>query len=384
MRSLLCAAGAAGLLLLSAAAPPATAAAETSAAGTFAAGTFAAGTFAAGTSAAGTSAALTSAPETDGFTIKDPRITESSGLAASRAHPGVYWTHNDSDDGPYVYAVDSRTGRTVATVTLRGIGTPRDVEAVSVGPDGYVYVGDIGDNRGGTWSHVWIYRFREPARLRDQALPAAQFTVTYDDGPRDAESLMVHPVTGRVYIASKKQSGGALYEGPQRLSTSGGNVFRRVADVDLWATDGAFSPDGSRLVLRGYFGARMYRWHNGRPKDIGSVGVPFQRQGESVSFTPDGRTLMFGSEGASSEVQPVGLSGNQIPDGAAKGGATGSSGSTGQPGSSGPSSSPGSNAGKGGGSWAGTGPTGNVLRGAAVLGVAALLILGLRRLLRRR
>lgn len=31
------------------------------------------------------------------FTIKDPRITESSGLAASRAHPGVYWTHNDQD-----------------------------------------------------------------------------------------------------------------------------------------------------------------------------------------------------------------------------------------------------------------------------------------------
>ncbi|MFD5644400.1 WD40 repeat domain-containing protein, partial [Streptomyces anulatus] len=30
-------------------------------------------------------------PDRD-FTIEDPRITESSGLAASRAHPGVYWT----------------------------------------------------------------------------------------------------------------------------------------------------------------------------------------------------------------------------------------------------------------------------------------------------
>lgn len=54
------------------------------------------------------------------FTIEDPRITESSGLAASRAHPGIYWTHNDSDDGPYVYAVDSRTGKTVATITMKG------------------------------------------------------------------------------------------------------------------------------------------------------------------------------------------------------------------------------------------------------------------------
>src|SRR5689334_19987313 len=66
-----------------------------------------------------------------GFTIKDPRITESSGLAASRIHPGVYWTHNDSDDGAYLYAVDSRTGRTVATITMSGVGAPRDVEAIS-------------------------------------------------------------------------------------------------------------------------------------------------------------------------------------------------------------------------------------------------------------
>lgn len=89
MRSLLCAAGAAGILLFAAAGP------------------------------------VAADDGGDGFTITDPRIKESSGLAASRKHPGVYWTHNDSDDGPYVYAVDSRTGRTVATVTLRGIGEDR-------------------------------------------------------------------------------------------------------------------------------------------------------------------------------------------------------------------------------------------------------------------
>src|SRR6476646_1827310 len=93
-----------------------------------------------------------------GFTIKDSRITESSGLAASHLHPGIYWTHNDSDDGPYLYAVDSATGKTFARVTMRGIH-PRDVEAVSIGPDGDLYVGDIGDNLGGAWSEVWIYRF---------------------------------------------------------------------------------------------------------------------------------------------------------------------------------------------------------------------------------
>ncbi|MEV0845241.1 WD40 repeat domain-containing protein [Streptomyces sp. NPDC049954] len=240
----------------------------------------------------------------EAFTIEDPRVTESSGLAASTLHPGVYWTHNDSDDGPYVYAVDSRTGRTVARVTLTGIGSPRDVEAISIGPGHQIYLGDIGDNLGGKWPHVWIYRFPEPKELRDQTLRATQFTVQYADGPRNAEALMVHPGTGRVYIASKKEEGGALYEGPRTLTAHGTNVFRELAPVDLWVTDGAFSPDGRQLSLRGYFGGQSYAWNDGRPKAEGRLSVPLQRQGESMTYTPDGTTLMYGSEGEHSRVQP--------------------------------------------------------------------------------
>ncbi|WP_412077222.1 WD40 repeat domain-containing protein [Streptomyces xanthophaeus] len=239
------------------------------------------------------------------FTISDPRIKESSGLAASRIHPGVYWTHNDSDDGPYIYAVDSATGKTVARVTLTGIGKPRDVEAISLGPDGQLYVGDIGDNLDGSWDHVWIYRFQEPKQLGDATVKATQFTVRYADGARNAEALMVHPVTGRVYIASKSEDKGGLYEGPAELSAGGPNVFRRVADLP-WVTDGAFSPDGGRLALRGYFFAKTYPWKDGLPQGGGErVDAPWQGQAESVTYTADGSALMFGAEGASSRVLAV-------------------------------------------------------------------------------
>ncbi|GAA3739891.1 WD40 repeat domain-containing protein [Streptomyces tremellae] len=254
----------------------------------------------------GAAPALAAGRADQSFTIKDPRITESSGLTASRLHPGVYWTHNDSGDGPYVYAVDSRTGETVARVTLRGVGAPRDVEAISLGPDGDLYVGDIGDNLGGSWDHVWIYRFPEPKHLGDQAVDATQFTVKYADGPRNAESLMVDPVTGRVYIASKNEDGGGLYEAPARLIPTGTNVFHRVASVP-WVTDGAFSPDGSQLVLRSYFGAYGYAWHDGRPGKQFPVSAPFLPQAESVTYTRDGRALMFGSEGRDSRVVRVDL-----------------------------------------------------------------------------
>ncbi|MGW4894948.1 hypothetical protein ACWEQL_22165 [Kitasatospora sp. NPDC004240] len=245
------------------------------------------------------------------FTITDPRIAESSGLAASLAHPGIHWTHNDSDDGPYVYAVDAK-GKTVATLTLRGV-QPRDVEAISLGPDGRLYLGDIGDNLGGKWPEVWIYSFAEPKELRDQTVDTVRHKVRYEDGPRDAEALMVHPVTGRAYIASKNQGGGGLYQGPEKLSTTGVNTFRRVAEVP-WVTDGAFSPDGTRLVLRGYFSSTLYRWKDGAPAQLAQLTAPFQRQGESVSFTADGRAVLYGTEGKDSQVWRAPLTGDQLPD----------------------------------------------------------------------
>ncbi|TXS43940.1 SdiA-regulated/phytase-like domain-containing protein [Streptomyces sp. OR43] len=296
------------------------------------------------------------------FTIEDPRITESSGLAASRAHPGIYWTHNDSDDGPYVFAVDSRTGKTVARITMKGVGAPRDVEAISLGPDGNLYVGDIGDNLNGSWDHVWIYRFPEPKELRDQVVRATQFDVKYADGPRNAEALMVHPKTGRVYIASKNEDGGGLYEGPAKLTTGGDNVFRRVGEVP-WVTDGAFSPDGKELVLRSYFSARGYPFANGRLGKDYPVESPLLGQSESVTYTADGSALMYGSEGEQSDVVRVDLKKGEGDEPARAGG-----------------TSPSSAGANGAGGGNGVPVKGTTLTGVAVLaGIGLLLFLGRRR-----
>ncbi|MFJ9181051.1 WD40 repeat domain-containing protein [Streptomyces sp. NPDC102360] len=310
--------------------------------------------------AAGPAVADSRSVGSDGFTIQDPRITESSGLAASRAHPGVYWTHNDSDDGAFLFAIDGRTGKTVATITMSGVGAPRDVEAISVGSDGNLYVGDIGDNLGGKWDHVWIYKLPEPKKLVDQTVRATQYDVKYADGPRNAEAMVVHPKTGRVYIVEKGDDGGGLYEGPATLDSGATNTFRRVADIDLWATDAAFSPDGRQLAVRGYFGGVSYKWNDGKPERQGQLHVPMQPQGESVTYTPDGKTLLYGSEGKGSSVEPVEVEG-------AGGSGDGSNSSSGQGGSDG-----------GDGGSALTGKAGAV--GAAVV---LILLFGIGRLLRK-
>ncbi|MFJ5308545.1 WD40 repeat domain-containing protein [Streptomyces sp. NPDC088350] len=297
-----------------------------------------------------------------GFTIMDSRITESSGLAASHLHPGIYWTHNDSDDGPYIYAVDSGTGKTVATVTFGGVGKPRDVEAISIGPGNQIYVGDIGDNLDGTWPYVWIYKLPEPKVLKDQTIRATQYVVKYSDGARNAESLIVHPKTGRVYIIDKKEDGGHLFEGPAALSSSGTNYFKPVAAVDLWATDAAFSPNGQQLAVRGYFGGIYYDWNGGRIKREGRLDVPLQGQGESVSYSLDGTKLLYGSEGTDSPVQA-----EDAPEGA-------TSSSSKSPSGSGSSASGGD-----GGSSSGN----DVKVGALAVVVVCGAVFGLRRLTRR-
>ncbi|SNR47193.1 hypothetical protein [Actinomadura mexicana] len=255
--------------------------------------------------ASASAAARTGRGDAVAFTIKDPRITESSGLAASARHRGVVYTHNDSGGVPKVYALGP-DGRVAAVLTLAGAGA-RDWEAMAIGKDGRgrpaIFVADIGDNLGGAWPYVTVYRIPEPARLVSQTLRATRFQIKYEDGPRNAETMMINPRTNRLYIVSKL-FGGDVYEAPARLRTGGSNVLRKVGDAPAIATDGAFAPDGRTCVIRTYFGARLYSvGADGRPgKTIESLDLPRQVQGESVTYTPDGRSLLVGSEGRN---QPV-------------------------------------------------------------------------------
>ncbi|MEV2274450.1 hypothetical protein AB0I72_02585 [Nocardiopsis sp. NPDC049922] len=243
------------------------------------------------------------------FTLQDPGIAESSGIAPSQLHEGVWWTHNDSGPiAPEVYAVNEE-GETLATITLAV--QLRDWEAITVteGADGApaVLVGDIGDNFGGSWPNVSVLRFPEPATLADATVEPEEITLTYADGGRDAESMMVDPRDGRLYVVSKEFSGG-VYAAPEELDPAGVNTLERIDSAPLFATDAAFAPDGSRYVIRTYWGANVYDATEGVPgASLGSLELPESDQGESIAFTPDGTALMAGTEGVNAPVWRVPL-----------------------------------------------------------------------------
>jgi len=227
----------------------------------------------------------------------DKRFTEISGLATSLRHAGVLYLHNDSGDGPFIYAVDSSTCKTLATFNVRGID-PRDVEAIATGRDAQgqpvIWFADIGDNLD-SWPYVRIHEIREPTRLRDKTMSATSFRFTYGDMPHNAETLLANPAKPELWILTKQLAHGSLYRLPIALNTAEINIARKVRREGGLVTDGAVSPDGRRYVLRDYDDAYIYA---GLPPGrlVATVPLPFQVQGEAITWAPDGRSLLIASE----------------------------------------------------------------------------------------
>jgi hypothetical protein len=69
-------------------------------------------------------------------------------------------------------------------------------------------------------------------------------------------------------------------------------------------TDGTYLPDGRGFVLRDYQEAYVYAAPGRR---VAELDLPLQYQGESLTVSADGRSLLVGSEGLASDVWRVPL-----------------------------------------------------------------------------
>lgn len=149
--------------------------------------------------AVGAAVAPAGPASTEVLSFADPAIVESSGLALQ---DGLFLTVNDSGDTGRVFAVD-RSGRTVGVTTW---GDATDVEAVAPAGHGEAWVGDLGDNTG---SRASVQVLRVPVGRGDRTVSPTSYELVYPGGPRDAETLLVDPTTGRLYVVSKEIFGGA-------------------------------------------------------------------------------------------------------------------------------------------------------------------------------
>ena len=230
------------------------------------------------------------------FRIADDRVTESSGLAVSRTHPGLAYTVNDSGDEARVLVLSMRDGSVVGETHLVG-ATADDFEALSPASDGRLLVGDIGDNDAERDS-VEVYVLPEPSPGEHEVRPRT-VSLTYPGGPRDAETLVA--VGQTVYVVSKELVGG-VYAAPVLGSTRDSFTMRRVAAAPSIVTDGALLPDGD-VVLRGYYRGYLVKLPRWRVRT--SFRLPPVEQGETVASFVHGRAVLTGSEGSDSPVYRV-------------------------------------------------------------------------------
>ena len=247
------------------------------------------------------------------------RLTESSGVVASALAPGVYWTHNDSGDGPYLYATDS-TGRDLGAVRVAGIRA-HDWEDLTAGnclivPGRCLYVGDTGDNRRHRRSVV-VYRLREPAPPRGPAdtlrlVPLLDSIVlAYPDGAHDAEAIAVTRA-GELLIVTKDRAGPAVMfrasaargDAPRLLRRIGALAMRTGLLTGRLATGAALAPDDALLAVRTYVSIHLFRLTGDSiPVPLtGASGMTIpvvEAQGEAVAFDGPDRLVLTSERGSS-------------------------------------------------------------------------------------
>jgi hypothetical protein len=264
------------------------------------------------------------------YQIESDEISESSGLAASQCQPNVFWTHNDSGDGPYIYAINSK-GENLGTWQVKNAEN-KDWEDMASFKNGggqcFLYIGEIGNTDKLERSQHVVYRVPEPVISAGDAdskkgnarntEPAEAMNFKYSDKKNDAEALMVHPNTGEIYILTKQRSNPS---GVYKLGNAFGSavtVAQKIADLSVPAvpngllTGGAISPDGKRVTVCDYSAAYELALPDGAinfdeiwQRKPAAIDLGIRKQGETVTYSSNGTSIFATSEKRNSPIIEV-------------------------------------------------------------------------------
>jgi sugar lactone lactonase YvrE len=241
--------------------------------------------------------------------VADGRITEPSGLVASRRHPGVFWTLCDSGGPAAVFAIDA-DGRLLGEYRLRGAEN-RDWEDIAIDGDGRLYVADTGNNAGRR-RDLAVYRVREPAvvlsrgRLEIERRIAFRYPWTPDGRVARHDSEALFHAHGRLYLVTKVPPGKptTLYRFPEGRGTKPVVLQTvRALPIEDEATAADATRDGRLLAVLTYASVLVFeRPEEGddyfaSPRARAALDRRTLRQCEGLAWTEDG-LLVLNEDGA--------------------------------------------------------------------------------------
>lgn len=217
-----------------------------------------------------------------GNLLEPTRLSEISGLVASIQNPGILWAHQDSGRPTNLIALGTN-GSNRGEWNLAGATNNdwEDIGAAMVDGEPLLYIGDFGDNSARR-TDLNILRIKEPLlvangggivpetdieRIQFQypAIPGGEGGPGVPGVParRDAESMIVDPHSGDIYILSKRETVGRLfllahqqnYIGVQTLEYLGempAIIHDRLYGFSVSTTAADISRDGLEIIVRNY------------------------------------------------------------------------------------------------------------------------------------
>jgi len=253
-------------------------------------------------------------------------LRETSGVAMSIRHPGIFWTHNDSGHGPHLYAVDLQ-GNLIARFRVEDAGS-NDWEDISRGPcpvsmaseGDCLYVGDTGNNdRDRRRLSVYVVQEPDPTAGSAEApldgrVEGARLRYEYPDSRRDSEAIAVTPAgdllivnRGRhreinVYVIEADDIDEAIQDGdPVEAESLGPVPFSRDRRVGRVVTGATYAADRSQLIVRTYTGIWALRLTDGVWEEAGSCALGWrERGGEAIDLADDGSFIVTSEGGGGS------------------------------------------------------------------------------------
>ena len=239
--------------------------------------------------------------------LANQEINESSGLAASRVERDLFWTHNDSGDKPRIFAFDiAGKDRGEFRIPKAKAEDWEDMASVTIDGKPYLVLADIGDN-GRRRTFCTLYVIQEPTQPK-QSIKTRKIRFRYQDGPCDCESMAIDPMSKNIFLVEKIFSiRCSIYQlaWPDRDSDNV-LVAKKVGSLQLPpVTAMDISADGRRAIMATYANAYEFRrrgdesWRAAfarSPRTIALPLVPQRRQGETICYGRDSRTLYLTSE----------------------------------------------------------------------------------------
>lgn len=237
--------------------------------------------------------------------LTNPLLEEVSGLVVSHRFPNRLYVHTDSGGETALFVLDT-LGNEQGKLELSGLSN-RDWEDIAVGPgpngSSYIYVAEIGDNEG-KYDQIYLYRFLEPEQL--QAIPSTaidRISLQFPGGPKDAEAFLVDPISGELFLVSKRETKNTLYRVPVDGFQKGNALLEKLHSFDFTSSVGAdVSRDGSQILIKNYL--QVFYWTRLANQSLSeALQAPPRRlpylaepQGEAIGFNYKGNAYFTLSE----------------------------------------------------------------------------------------